>query len=129
MLLTQFKNTTDSYRNSNQEVRQFMSKINHISSFKNEGTAAWNFFTERCCYIRFLTKYIKHWGYAEQNNNKISQISWMKPNAINTHWSCIICRLIQSIKNVSRQRHNGVKFILWQEAFQSNLNVSSELCY
>lgn len=54
----------------------------------------------------------------------------MEPNvAINVHLSCIICRLIQSIKNVSTQRENGVKFILWQEAFQSNLNVSSELCY
>lgn len=67
--------------NSNQEVRQFMSKINHISNFKNEGTAAWNFFTER---------------------------------------------LIQSIKNVSTQRENGVKFILWQEAFQSNLNIPGD---
>lgn len=54
----------------------------------------------------------------------------MEPNvAINIHLPCIICRLIQSIKNVSTQRENGVKFILWQEAFQSNLNVSSELCY
>lgn len=54
----------------------------------------------------------------------------MEPNiAININLPCIICSLIQSIKNVSTQRENGVKFILWQEAFQSNLNVSSELCY
>lgn len=54
----------------------------------------------------------------------------MEPNVvINTQWSFIICRLIQSIKNVSRQRENGVKFILWQEAFQSNLNVSYELLF
>lgn len=43
-----------------------------------------------------------------------------RPNLINNP---PFFRLISSMKKMASERENGVKFILWQEAFQSNLNV------
>ncbi|XP_062582500.1 beta-hexosaminidase subunit alpha-like [Saccostrea cucullata] len=53
---------------------------------------------------------------------RIKNTSMFKDKGTAT-WSFFTERLIKDVQKIAMERENGVKFILWQEAYQSNLNI------